>query len=75
MKPFLNKVSSTVAGAVVVLVGCAMAGLGLTVMAFLAIFALAAFGLAILAKPFLDMSERNAEDVQADTFREEPAAA
>ena len=53
MKTLLNNTASTVAGVVLFFVGCAMAGLGLIVVALLATFALAAAALAILATPFV----------------------
>ena len=62
MKTLTDKITSIAAGAVTLLVGCMLAGLGLTVMAFLAIFALAAIGLAIIAAPFVALSRRAAEE-------------
>ncbi len=73
MKTLANKITSGLAGAVVLLVGGAMAGLGLAVIAFLALFALAAIGLALLAKPFVAMAD-TAEPV-ADTGVYEDARA
>ena len=61
MKSILEKTTATFAGAIVVLVGCVMAGLGFTVIAFLAMFALAAYGLALIAAPFLAMAQKQAE--------------
>ena len=70
MKSFLNQVASTAAGAVVFLVGCILAGLGLTVMLGLSMFALMAVGLAVLASPFVAVAmkaddERNSENATA----------
>ena len=59
MKSLLNKVASTVAGVVLFCLGCVMAGLGLSVVALLAMFAMAAAGLAILASPFITLTEQN----------------
>ena len=75
MKSLFAKITSTAAGAIVLLVGCAMAGLGLTVIAVLAMFALAVLGLALLARPFMALSEQNADDEAAEIFRERPSAA
>ncbi|MFN3129546.1 hypothetical protein [Roseibium sp.] len=61
MKSILEKTTATFAGAIVVLVGCVMAGLGFTVIAFLAMFALAAYGLALIAAPFLAMAQKQPE--------------
>ena len=66
MKAFLNQAAATAAGVVLFCVGCLMAGLGLTVMALLALFALAATGLAILAAPFVSLAAKGAaEDERA----------
>lgn len=56
MKSFLNNIASSFAGFVLFCVGCAMAGLGLSVVVMLALVALAAMGLALLASPFVAMS-------------------
>ncbi|XYK82773.1 MAG: hypothetical protein ROO70_11335 [Labrenzia sp.] len=64
MKSILEKTTATFAGAIVVLVGCVMAGLGFTVIAFLAMFALAAYGLALIAAPFLAMAQKQAEQFE-----------
>ncbi|CTQ71495.1 hypothetical protein [Roseibium alexandrii] len=64
MKSILEKTTATFAGAIVVLVGCVMAGLGFTVIAFLALFALAAYGLALIAAPFLAMAQKQAESTE-----------
>lgn len=55
MKSLSEKILARTAGAVVVLVGCAMAGIGFTVIAFLAVSVLAAYGLALVASPFVSM--------------------
>ncbi len=60
MKDLPKKVASTVSGIVLFCVGCAMAGLGLTVIAFLAMFAIAAAGLAVLAAPFVALAQPEA---------------
>lgn len=66
MKTFMTKVTSAAAAAVALFVGCALAGLGLVVMALLAIFALAATGLAMIAAPFMPKPE---EDIEGPGFR------
>ncbi len=53
MKTLLNKTASTLSGAVLFCIGGLMAGIGLTVIVLLAMFGLAAAGLAILAAPFV----------------------
>ena len=53
MKSYLTKVTSGAAGVGIVLLGCIMAGLGLSLMVMLAIFAVAVIGLGILAAPLL----------------------
>ena len=65
MKKKLNQIASGAAGAVLFLVGCVMAGIGLSVAVLLAMFALAAVGLAILASPFLALAQ-NAETEEAE---------
>lgn len=66
MKPFLNKAASAAAGGAVILAGCAMAGLGLTVIALLAMFALAAFGLSYLVAPLLPYAMQKPEEANGD---------
>ncbi|GAA0786425.1 hypothetical protein E1180_15335 [Roseibium denhamense] len=61
MKSIIEKTTATFAGAIVVLVGCMMAGLGFTVIAVLALFALAAYGLALIAAPFLAMAHKQTD--------------
>lgn len=53
MTSFFNKMTSILAGAVVLLVGGALAGLGLGVLALLAMGGLIAMGLGMLAAPFV----------------------
>jgi hypothetical protein len=53
MKDLLNKAASGAAFAALFLVGCVIAGLGLSVAMVLAMFALSAIGLAILASPLV----------------------
>ena len=53
MKSYLNKAASAAGGVAVFLLGCMMAGLGLSMMVLLATFGLAVVGLGILATPFL----------------------
>ena len=64
MKTILNKVTTTAAAAIAVLIGFAMAGLGLTVVAILVMFALAAVGLALIASPFVAASAATEETAQ-----------
>ena len=53
MKSFLTKITSGVAAAGLFLVACVMAGLGLSLVVFLAMFGLAVIGLSILTAPLL----------------------
>lgn len=53
MTDFFNKMTSILAGAVVLLVGGALAGLGLVVLALLAMGGMIALGLGLLAAPFV----------------------
>jgi hypothetical protein len=52
-----------------------MAGLGLSVIAFLAMVTLAAIGLALLAKPFVSVVEQRGPEGQQGIFQDRPAAA
>ncbi len=67
MTTLLNKAASTLSGVVLVCIGGLMAGLGLAVVALMAMFGLAAAGLALLAAPFVASSTPNwtAEDQSA----------
>lgn len=75
MKPLLTKVTSAIAGGVVLLAGCVMAGLGLSVLAILGLFALAALGLAVLVRPFVTLAEDDLQMRQADPARATASAA
>ncbi|MBO6674746.1 MAG: hypothetical protein JJ908_02595 [Rhizobiales bacterium] len=75
MKSLLTKITSATAGVIVLVVGCAMAGLGLTALAFLAMVALAAAALAFLASPFLAYAQENSADQETDVFAEERSVA
>lgn len=63
MNNVINKITSTIAGGALFVIGCVIAGLGFSVLAVLAVFALAMLGLAFLAAPFLNvkLSEAGAE--------------
>ena len=73
MKTILAKISSAVAGAVALLLAFAMAGLGFTVLAFLALIALATLGVALLASPFIGAAQPTAADTE-DSFNRATAA-
>ncbi len=75
MKSLLTKITSATAGVIVLVVGCAMAGLGLTALAFLAMIALAATALAFLASPFLAWSQETAANQEPDIFGDGRSAA
>ncbi len=57
MKPLINKAASTASGVALFAIGCVMAGLGLATMSLLALFALAAVGIALLAAPFVAIAQ------------------
>jgi len=63
MKPFFNKITAGLSTLVLIAITGAMAGIGLFVLALLAVFGLAATGLAFLAVPFLGRGQ--SEDAQA----------
>ncbi len=69
MTALLNKAASTFAGIALFCVGCVMAGLGLSVVALLAVFAMATVGLAILASPFVALAQsvNRREDIDQET--------
>jgi len=71
MKSIFNKTASFAAAAVALVIGGAMAGLGLAMLAVLAMFALAVVGLALLAAPFAQMRERRAHDIEGTLAGEE----
>ena len=56
MKSLLNKLTAAAADVVLICAGCAMAGLGLAFLGFLAVFTLAAAGLALLVSPFVALA-------------------
>lgn len=62
MKDLLNKTTSAIAGVALFCFGCMMAGIGLFVVMLLALFAMAAAGLAILATPFVAMAQQGEDD-------------
>lgn len=64
MQKYLNKIAGKAAGLGLFLIAFAMAGLGLMVMFYLALFALVAAGLGILAAPLLRLIGQHFEDVE-----------
>ena len=72
MKTLIAKMTSALSGAVAIVAGLTLAGLGFAVVATLATFALAAMGVAMLAAPFLiDRSEAAQDETQADHVAQE----
>ena len=71
MKTLMTKAASAVSGVVLFCLGAAIAGLGLGVVALLAVFALAVAGVALLAAPFVALAnpvapaEQDASQAQA----------
>ncbi|WP_424966545.1 hypothetical protein [Dinoroseobacter sp. S375] len=69
MTEFFNKMTSILAGAVVLLVGGALAGLGLGVLALLAMGGMIALGLGLLAAPFVTkLAEEEIAKADAQTI-------
>ncbi|MEL6571339.1 MAG: hypothetical protein AAFQ64_06765 [Pseudomonadota bacterium] len=58
MKPLIHKVTAAISGAVLFAAAIAMAGLGFAVIASLAIFAFFTLGIALLASPFVRMTQQ-----------------
>ncbi|MEJ8561603.1 hypothetical protein QTO30_10510 [Yoonia sp. GPGPB17] len=63
MKNLINKTTSILSGVVLFAFGCVMAGLGFAVVGVLALFALAAIGIAILTAPFVAMSRHTNDEM------------
>ena len=68
MKSFLKNIRNVAAAGVTFLAGVVVVSLGFTFMTFLAVFALAAIGLAILATPFLVRRGHDEEEDHDDRF-------
>ncbi len=66
MNTLFIKFKSAVSGIALFSLGCAMAGMGLVVVALLALFALVSVGAALLASPFIAMAQSTA-DAEEDT--------
>ncbi len=62
MKNLMNSIASAVSGAALFAFGCVMVGLGFAAVSTLALFALAAVGVAMLAYPFVAMAQSPASD-------------
>ncbi len=68
MSNLITKTGQAISNAVLFCIGLAMAGLGLLVAGFLALFGLMAVGLALLASPFVASAiEQPEKDAPADT--------
>lgn len=72
MKSFLNKLVASVAGAVLLGLGFVMAAFGISVVAILAMFALAAAGLGLIASPLIAVLQP-ADGVGKDNGNATPA--
>ena len=66
MQKQLNKVASKAAGLGIFLIALVMAGLGLTVMFYLVLFALVAAGLGILSVPLFRLISQPSQEVDQD---------
>ena len=75
MKSTLNKLTSAAAATIVAFVGCVMAGLGLAMIAVLAMFSFAVFGLALIASPFVRMPDEDTHDIEVNVVDEAVKAA
>ncbi len=65
MKSLFTNAAATASGAALFVLGCALAGIGLSVFALLVFFGLAAMGVAFLASLFLGRSDATlAEDAR-----------
>lgn len=62
MKTLLAKAGSVAGATVAIAIALILAGLGITAMVYLALFALAVLGLGILAAPFVALARRNIDD-------------
>lgn len=62
MKTLINKATSLLSGAAMFAVSIAMAAIGLATISVLALFALAAVGVALLASPFAAMAQERQAD-------------
>lgn len=74
MKTLISKARSIAGATVAILVGCVLAGLGLTAMVYLALFALAVLGLSLLVAPFVALAQKNIRDGVDHMPGETPAA-
>ncbi len=71
MKPLLSKAASFAAGGVALLVGLALAGLGLWFLVILAMVGLVAFGLALIAAPFVVVDPDGEGSFSAEFVRQD----
>ena len=71
MKSILEKISIVAAAAVALTVGGAMAGLGLTLLAFMAVIGFASFGVALLVLPFINPARMQEKFEEMNRFRSE----
>ena len=71
MKSIFAKISTVAAAAVALTVGGAMAGLGLTLMALMAVIGFASFGVALLVLPFINAADVQEKFEEMNRFRKE----
>ena len=71
MKSIFAKISTVAAAAVALTVGGAMAGLGLTLMALMAVIGFASFGVALLVLPFISPADVQEKFEEMSRFRKE----
>lgn len=71
MKSIFAKISTVAAAAVALTVGGAMAGLGLTLMALMAVIGFASFGVALLFLPFINPADVQEKFEEMNRFRKE----
>ena len=69
MKSLTHKLTTAIAAAFATIVALGLAGLWLSVLAFMALFALAAIGTMAVAAPFMGDARRK-QDVEAEVARD-----
>ncbi|MEO1637917.1 MAG: hypothetical protein AAFU41_01555 [Pseudomonadota bacterium] len=65
MNTLITKIKSAISTAALLIFGAVMAGLGLATVGLLALFALVTIGMALLAAPFVALSQPAADETAA----------
>ena len=74
MKTIFAKISTIAAAAIALTLGGAMAGLGLTLLAFMAVIGFASFGVALLFVPFINPAKMQEKFEEMNRFRRQAPA-